>query len=174
MTDVLLFGIFHFSEEKIDFSSDEIQKQLDSLALAVSRFSPTAVAVELDKEKYGGEISLSDRNWMNKFSKEAFALGARIALNSNLQVLYPIDKIFPLNADMIDAENMQLISRRLQYLQKVGEIDDIKGKCKFINDKSYLMQDANMYLDINSQNRNGDYFESKCLSFGSFSPTFWS
>ena len=164
MTDILLFGIFHFSEEKIDFSSDEIQKQLDSLALAISRFSPNAVAVELDKAKYGEVISLLDCNWENEYSKEAFALGARIAANSNLQVLYPIDKIFPLNAEMINSENMQLITPRLQYLQKADEIGDIKGKCKFINDKSYLIQDANMYLDINSQNRNGDYFESKCLS----------
>lgn len=47
MTDILLFGIFHFSEEKIDFTLDEIQSQLDDISLAISKFSPTAVAVEL-------------------------------------------------------------------------------------------------------------------------------
>ena len=56
MTDILLFGIFHFSEEKIDFTLDEIQSQLDDISLAISNFSPTAVAVELDKEKYGETI----------------------------------------------------------------------------------------------------------------------
>ena len=46
LTDILLFGIFHFFEEKIDFSSDTIQRQLDDLSYAVSKFSPSAVAVE--------------------------------------------------------------------------------------------------------------------------------
>ena len=53
---------------------------------------------------------------------------------------------------------------RLEYLQKIDGINDIKEKCKFINSRQYVLHDANMYLDINSQNRNGDYFESKCLS----------
>lgn len=163
-TDILLFGTFHFFEEKIDFQSDEIQKQLDDLSLAISRFTPTAVAVELEKEKYGGAISLLDGSWKNEYSNEAFALGARIAVNSKLQVLYPIDKTFPLNGDMINEKNMQLIYPRLEYLLKVDEFDDIKEKFKFINNKSYITHDANMYLDINSQNRKGDYFESKCLS----------
>ncbi|MBQ4121304.1 MAG: hypothetical protein IJD35_04745 [Clostridia bacterium] len=164
MTDILLFGIFHFWEEKIDFSSDEIQRQLDDLSLAVSKFSPTAVAVELDKEKYGETISLLDGNWKKEFLREQFSLGARIAVHSGLDVLYPIDKVFPLNADMVNPENMQLILPRLNYLQKVDEINDIVEKCRFINSRQYVTQDANMYLDINSQNRNGDYFVSKCLS----------
>ncbi len=164
MTDILLFGIFHFFEENIDFSSDEIQSQLDDLSYAVSKFSPTAVAVELDKEKYGETISLLDGIWKNKFLREQFSLGARIAINSGLQVLHPIDKVFPLNADMVNSENMQLILPRLKYLQKLDEINDIKEKCRFINSMQYISHDANMYLDINSQNRNGDYFESKCLS----------
>ena len=42
MTDILLFGIFHFSEEKIDFSSDDMQKQIDDLAMRISAFCPTA------------------------------------------------------------------------------------------------------------------------------------
>ena len=164
MSDILLFGIFHFSEEKIDFSSDEIQSQLDDLSLAISKFSPTAVAVELDKEKYGEKISLSDGNWKNEFSREQFSLGARIAVHAGLEFLYPIDKVFPLNADMINSENMQLILPRLKYLQKLDESHDIKEKCRFINSRQYASHDANMYLDINSQNRTGDYFESKCLS----------
>ena len=164
MTDILLFGIFHFSEEKIDFTLDEIQNQLDELALAISRFSPTSVAVELDKEKYGAEYSLLDGNWKNEFLREQISLGGRIAVNAGLQILHPIDKVYPLNADMINPENMQLILPRLKYLQKLDEINDIKEKCKFINSRQYVSHDANMYLDINSQNRDGDYFESKCLS----------
>ena len=164
MTDILLFGIFHFREEKIDFTLDEIQKQLDELSLAISKFSPTAVAVELDKEKYGERISLIDGTWRNELLCEAFSLGGRIAIESGLEDLYPIDKVFPLNADMINAANMQLILPRLNYLQKVDGINDIKDKCKFINSSQYVLQDANMYLDINSKNCNGDYFESKCLS----------
>ena len=93
MTDILLFGIFHFSEEKIDFTLDEIQNQLDELALAISRFSPTSVAVELDKEKYGAEYSLLDGNWKNEFLREQISLGGRIAINSGLQILHPIDKV---------------------------------------------------------------------------------
>lgn len=164
MTDILLFGIFHFHEEKIDFSSDKIQRQLEDLSFAVSKFSPAAIAVELDKEKYGDKIFLSDVNWKEEFSREQFYFGGRIAINSGLDVLRPIDKVFPLNADMSNPENMQLILPRLQYLQRIDEIDDIKEKCRFINSKQYISHDANMYLDINSQNRNGDYFESKCLS----------
>ena len=164
MTDILLFGIFHFFEEKIDFSSDLIQKELDDLSYSVSKFSPSAVAVELDKEKYGDKISLLDLNWKENLSREQFSLGGRIAVNSGLKVLHPIDKVFPLNADMVNSENMQLILPRLNYLQKLDEINDIKEKCRFINSRQYVSHDANMYLDINSQNRNGDYFESKCLS----------
>lgn len=164
MTDILLFGIFHFSEEKIDFTLDEIQSQLDDISLAISKFSPTAVAVELDKEKYGETVSLLDENWKKEFFREQFSLGARIAVNAGLQILHPIDKVYPLNADMINPENMQLILPRLKYLQKLDEINDIKEKCKFINSRQYVLHDANMYLDINSQNRDGDYFESKCLS----------
>ncbi len=164
MTDILLFGIFHFSEEKIDFTLDEIQSQLDDISLAISKFSPTAVAVELDKEKYGETISLLDENWKKEFFREQFSLGARIAVNTGLQILHPIDKVYPLNTDMINPENMQLILPRLKYLQKLDEINDIKEKCKFINSRQYVSHDANMYLDINSQNRDGDYFESKCLS----------
>ncbi len=164
MTDILLFGIFHFSEEKIDFTLDEIQMQLDDLSLDISKFSPTAVAVELDKEKYGAEYSLLDGNWKNEFLREQISLGGRIAINSGLQILHPIDKVFPLNADMVNSENMQLILPRLKYLQKLDGINEIKEKCKFINSGQYVLHDANMYLDINSQNRNGDYFESKCLS----------
>lgn len=164
MTDILLFGIFHFSEEKIDFTLDQIQMQLDELACAISLFSPTAVAVELDKEKYGAEYSFLDGNWKNEFLREQISLGGRIAINSGLQILHPIDKVYPLDTDMVNPENMQLILPRLKYLQKLDEINDIKEKCKFVNSRQYISQDANMYLDINSQNRNGDYFESKCLS----------
>lgn len=164
MTDILLFGIFHFCEEKIDFTLDEIQSQLDDLSLDVSKFLPTAVAVELDKEKYGETISLLDENWKKEFFREQFSLGARIAANAGLHILHPIDKVYPLNADMGNLENMQLILPRLEYLQKIDGINDIKEKCKFINSRQYVLHDANMYLDINSQNRNGDYFESKCLS----------
>ena len=164
MTDILLFGIFHFSEEKIDFSSDTIQRQLDDLSYAVSKFSPSAVAVELEKEKYGEKVFLLDVNWKQEFLREQFNFGGRIAANSGLKVLHPIDKVFPLNADMVNPENMQLIFPRLQYLQKFDEFDSIKEKCRFINSDRYISHDANMYLDINSQNRNGDYFESKCLS----------
>ena len=164
MTDILLFGIFHFNEEKIDFTLDEIQRQLDDLSLTISKFSPTAVAVELDKEKYGAEYSLLEENWKSEFLREQISLGGRIAINSGLQILHPIDKVYPLDADMVNPENIQLILPRLKYLQKLDEINDIKEKCKFINSRQYVSHDANMYLDINSQNRNGDYFESKCLS----------
>ena len=82
MTDILLFGIFHFFEEKIDFSADTIQRQLDDLSYAVSKFSPSAVAVELDKEKYSEKIFLSDGIWKKEFSREQFSLGARIAVNA--------------------------------------------------------------------------------------------
>lgn len=164
MTDILLFGIFHFPEEKIDFSSDEIQKKLDDLSLTVSKFSPTAVAVELEKEKYGDKINLVNESWKKEYTKEQFSLGGRIAVTSGLNVLHPIDKVFPLNGGMMDAENMQLILPRLKYLQKSDEIDDIKEKCNFINSTKYLTFDANMYLDINSQNRHGDYVQSKYLS----------
>ena len=164
LTDILLFGIFHFFEEKIDFSSDTVQRQLDDLSYAVSKFAPSAVAVELEKEKYGEKVCLLDVNWKQAFTREQFYFGGRIATNSGLKVLHPIDKIFPLNADMVNPENMQLIIPRLQYLQKLDEIDNINEKCRFINSAQYVSHDANMYLDINSQNRNGDYFESKCLS----------
>ena len=110
------------------------------------------------------EYSLLDGNWKNEFLREQISLGGRIAINSGLQILHPIDKFFPLNADMVNSENMQLILPRLNYLQKFDEINDIKEKCRFINSRQYVSHDANMYLDINSQNRNGDYFESKCLS----------
>ena len=96
MTDILLFGIFHFFEEKIDFSSDTIQRQLEDLSYAVSKFSPSAVAVELDKEKYGEKIFLSDGIWKKEFSREQFSLGARIAVNAGLDFLYPIDKFVEL------------------------------------------------------------------------------
>ena len=139
-------------------------QNIDDLSYAVSKFSPSAVAVELDKEKYGEKIFLSDGIWKKEFSREQFSLGARIAVNAGLDFLYPIDKVFPLNADMVNSENMQLILPRLNYLQKLDEINDIKEKCRFINSRQYVSHDANMYLDINSQNRNGDYFESKCLS----------
>lgn len=164
MTDILLFGIFHFSEEKIDFSSDDMQKQIDDLAMRISAFCPTAVAVELDKEKYGYSINLSECDWKKEIFREAFSLGGRIATNSGLQVLHPIDKVFPLNPDMVSSENIQIISPRLNYLRRLDDIKDIKEKCKLINSSQYILQDANMYLDINSQNRNGDYFESRCLS----------
>ena len=164
MTDILLFGIFHFNEEKIDFTLDEIQSQLDDLSFDISKFSPTAIAVELDQEKYGDRISLLDGTWKNELLLEAFSLGGRIAINSGLQILHPIDKVYPLNADMVNPENMQLIFPRLKYLKKLDEINDIKEKCKFINSRQYVSHDANMYLDINSQNLNGDYSESKCIS----------
>lgn len=164
MTDILLFGIFHFSEEKTDFTSDEIQNQLCELSYAVSKFSPTAVAVELDREKYGERISLADGSWKKDLLREAFCFGGRIAVDSGLDELYPIDKIFPLNPNMINDVNMHLILPRLEYLQKLGEIGDIKEKCKYINSPKYILNDANMYLDINSKNRDGEYFESKCIS----------
>ncbi len=163
MTDILLVGTFHFKEENIDFGADDIQKQLDEISLSISKFAPTAVAVELDLEKYGAPIGLPDIEWKKELS-ESFLLGGRIACYSGLNVIHPIDKVFPLNPKMITPKIAEQIAPRIHFLQKTDELRGIKEKLAFINSVEYRLQDANMYLDINSQNQNGEYFESKCLT----------
>ena len=91
MTDILLIGSFHFHESNRDFSSNNIQKQLDDLAKSISRFSPDAVAVELDKDKYGDTVTIAHDEWKNHPRNESFYLGGRIAAISGLFSIHPID-----------------------------------------------------------------------------------
>ena len=74
VTEVLLFGIFHFKDEALPISQDDVQKQLDALARDISAFLPDAVAVELDKQKHGDRIDISDGTWRN-IPNEAYCLG---------------------------------------------------------------------------------------------------
>ena len=79
VTDILLLGTFHFHEENTDFNSDEVQFQLDMFCRRMSKFSPDAVAVELDKTKYGDKVCISDDKWRHTLSSESFSVGGRIA-----------------------------------------------------------------------------------------------
>ena len=164
MTDILLLGTFHFHEEKTDFNLDEVQLQLDIFCRRISKFSPNAVAVELDKTKYGDKVCISKDKWRHNLSSESFSVGGRIASFSGLEYIYPVDKVLPLNAEMLGNEIWERIMPRLNFLKKCDEISDIRKKYQFLNSSEYRLQDANIYLDINVENRDGDYFESRCLS----------
>ncbi|MBQ8164986.1 MAG: hypothetical protein IJZ94_04145 [Clostridia bacterium] len=164
MTDILLLGTYHFDGEKINFGLEEVQAQIDSFCRRMAGFSPDAVAVELDKAKYGDKVYISNDNWRCNISNEAFSVGGRIASFSGLEYICPVDKVLTLNSDMLSDESMKLVMPRMNFLKKLEEISDIRKKHLFINSAEYRLQDANMYLDINSMNRDGDYFESRCLA----------
>ena len=130
MTEVLLFGIFHFKDEAFPISEDDVQKQLDALALGISAFQPDAVAVELDRQKHGDSIDISNGAWRNILN-EAYCLGGRIAHFSGLNVIHPIDKPMELNDDLISPENLALIQPRLAFLKKADAETRIREKCVF-------------------------------------------
>ena len=94
-------------------------------------------------------------------SSESFSVGGRIASFSGLEYIYPVDKVLPLNAEMLGNEIWERIMPRLNFLKKCDEISDIRKKYQFLNSSEYRLQDANIYLDINAENRDGDYFESR-------------
>ncbi|MBQ9765524.1 MAG: hypothetical protein IJW18_04965 [Lachnospiraceae bacterium] len=164
MTDILLLASFHFKESNIDFTSEETQKQLDDLAKSISAFFPDAVAVELDKSKFIEPINISDKEWENSLSNEAFSLGGRIATFSGLQYIHPIDKIFPLSDGIICEDNIKIIQPRIDYLQKADCSNTIREQMLVLNSNEYAIQDANMYLDINSINPDGNYTMSRYLA----------
>ncbi len=160
VTEVLLFGIFHFKDEALPISQDDVQKQLDALARDISAFLPDAVAVELDKQKHGDRIDISDGTWRN-IPNEAYCLGGRIASLADLNVIHPIDKPMELNDDLISPENLALIQPRLAFLKKADAETRIREKCLFMNSEASLREDANIYLDLNGQNAKGEYLGSQ-------------
>ena len=164
MTDILLLGSFHFGESNIDFALEETKKQLDDIAKKISVFSPDAVAVELDKSTFIDPIDIEDKELECALPDEAFSLGGRIAAFSGLQCIHPIDKLFPLNDGMICQENIKIIEPRMQYLQKADSPNTILGRLLILNSNDYAVQDANMYLDINSNNADGNYTMSRYLA----------
>ena len=163
MTEILLFGIFHFKDEALPISQDDTQKQLDALALGISAFQPDAVAVELDKQKHGDSIDIADGTW-NNIPNEAYCLGGRIAHFSGLNVIHPIDKPMELNDNLILPKDLELIQPRLTFLKKATDYPLIREKCIFMNSEISTRQDANIYLDLNAQNAKGEYRGSQFVA----------
>ena len=119
----------------------QVQFQLDMFCRRISKFSPNAVAVELDKTKYGDKVCISNDKWRHNLSSESFSVGGRIASFSGLEYIYPVDKVLPLNAEMLGNEIWERIMPRLNFLKKCDEISDIRKKYQFLNSSEYRLQE---------------------------------
>lgn len=146
MTEILLIGTFHFSEEtRFAYSSAAIKAQLDDFAHRFLPFGADAVAVELEKTedslRIGGNIPCG----------EAREVGGRLAKTAGLDILHPIDVKMPLSSTLLEGGGQALIEPRLKRMRE-GELrqSSVLDLYRWLNSEACINDDRNMYLDLNA------------------------
>lgn len=146
MTEILLIGTFHFSEEtRFPYSSAAIKAQLDDFAHRFLPFGADAVAVELEKAR--GALRIFE----DIPHGEAREVGGRLAKVAGLDTLHPIDVKMPLPSALLEGGGQALIQPRLSRM-KEGELrqSSILDLYRWLNSEACINNDRNMYLDLNA------------------------
>lgn len=190
MTDVLLLGSFHFMDKNMDFSSPEVQEELNSFAQTLSLFSPDAVAVEYaahqqkavstayqkfslcdlqnaDKMRTEtlGEILMFSNVLPIRYNNEAVQIGFRIARMQSLTEVYAID-----DDSEIDGEVFEHPSSALQ--EAMNHFFDYEGQCgnnlvdtfRHLNGEEWSFRNHQIYLRANEVGNYENYLGVKMLA----------
>ena len=190
MTDILLLGSFHFKDGKIDCYSPEAQKELNSIAQTLLRFSPDAVAVEwaahqqmavstafqkfslydlqnADKMRTEtlGEIQMFNRSAPIEYNNEAIQIGFRIARMQKLPDVYAID-----DDSEIDGEVFENPSCAMQ--EAMNYFYDYDGQCgnsitdlfRHMNSGEWALRNHQVYLRANEVGNYENYLGVRMLA----------
>lgn len=158
--EVMLFGVFHFSNpgrdvvktEQADVMSPDNQAYLDELARRIGEFNPTRVLLEFDPER-DAEMQARYREYLagsyELKSNEVYQLGFRIAAQSTADTVYGFDETtVHWNAEPLFAYMEEKDTQTGALMQsKIAEITELLGEAhrtKTLRELLLLMNDRNL------------------------------
>lgn len=183
MTEILLFGTFHFQESRFDFYTKETQNELKKLIKSILKFSPDVIAVEwavsqqaaID-ESYA-KLSLSDFDDFEKMKKttlgnirmfgdmipirytnETVQVAYRLGKELGLERIYGIDEDMGMDGTLLMNPSSQ-VKHAIQSMQDFnqGHDDSIMEQYRFLNTDEWSRKNQNMYMALNAVNTDSQY-----------------
>lgn len=190
MTDVLLLGSFHFMDKSTDFCSHEIQEELNSLAQALLRFSPDAVAVEYAAHQQAavstayqkfnlcdlqntdkmrtetlGEIQMFNSVHPIRYSNEAVQIGFRIARMQSLAEVYAIDDDSEIDGEVFEHPSPALQEAMDHFFNYEGQCGNtITDTFRHLNSAEWSFRNHQIYLRANEVGNCENYLGVKMLA----------
>lgn len=189
MTEVLLLGTFHFSESNIDFTSTEIQEQLDVFVRKLAEFNPDTVAVELadheqevvsrsyqdfkledlrNPEKLTGgicDICMYGDTYPLSYINETVQVGYRLAKILNLPDIHAIDIDSNLSGDLETV--FPLIGDAIVKVEEgitSHQQDSLIEQYRYYNSPEYSLLNHSLYTKANSIQIDSKYIGSELVS----------
>lgn len=188
MTEILLLGTFHFGESNIDFTSTDIQKQLEAFARRLAEFCPDTVAIELadheqeivssSYEKFQledlknpkkicaglGEICMFGNTRLLSYTEEAVQIGYRLAKMLSLPKIHAIDIDSGLSGELETVYPFlgETIGMLGQAMTEHAN-DSLMEQYKYYNTE-FSALNHRIYLKANSVQINGEYIGSKLVT----------
>ena len=191
MTDVLLLGSFHFMQSDWDFYSSVAQTELDTLAQALLRFTPDAVAVEAaahqqdiinaayqkfdlrdlqnaDKMRTEtlGNIRMYNDVHPIKYNNETIQIGFRLAKMQGLPKVHAIDDDSEIDGEPFEhpsADVQKSIKKYSDYTAQ-QKLDTIIDNFRYLNSTSYARLNHLIYLRVNAMGSSEDYSGAKSIA----------
>ena len=183
MTEILLLGSFHFMESSIDFSSDEVQDELDCLTQKLAAFKPDTIAIEgaihqqavitnsyqnfdladlrnPQKTRGGklGEIFLFGAPRPITYNNESIQIGYRLGKILGLNDIHAIDDDSPMSE--VFATIMPRVSKTVEALQEDKNKhanDSLIERFQYYNSTDFSKLSHNIYIQANAIKIDGAY-----------------
>ena len=184
MTEVFLFGTFHFLEQKWDIGSESLQREISELVGKLASFRPEAVAVEgpvhqqavidaayrrvslsdfddaaLMRTGNLGEITAFGQNHPISWNNETIQIGFRLAKQLNLDCVHAIDADMLLDDTQLGNYQDRIsapLGRLLEYTRD-NKGDTLVSNYLCHNTAEWSRLNHQMYLTANSINEGGRY-----------------
>ena len=183
MTEILLLGSFHFMESSIDFSSNEVQDELDCFTQKLACFKPDTIAIEgaihqqavitnsyqnfnledlrnpqKTRGRKLGEIFLFGAPRPITYNNECIQIGYRLGKVLGLNNIYAIDDDSPMSEAATTI--MPLVSKSVEALQadknKHANVSLIE-LLRYYNSSNFSKLSHSIYIQANAIKINGAY-----------------
>lgn len=192
MTEILLLGTFHFSEERdIDFYSGDIQNELELMVKKLLTFNPDVIAIERAINEQENIVKsyekfdlkdLQDRNKMqNETLGEICMFGHRVPIrynNESVQIGYRLGKllghsrVYAIDNDM--SINMEVLNTpSLSFKEALDVIqadmdkhtnETIADMYKYYNSEKWSIMNHNLYIQANMISTDNHYAGAEMVS----------
>lgn len=191
MTKILLLGTFHFRESAIDFYSNEIQQELDTITRKISAFHPNAIAVETSiyaqksvnqaYEKFAladlqdsnkmrnetlGEICVWGQTFPIPYNNEAIQIGFRLGKLLDHSKVYAIDDNTTLDMDIMQNPT-PLLKEAMDTFYAYTNVhtnDSLTELYKYYNGEKWSKLNHNIYIQANMIATDNNYAGAEMLA----------
>lgn len=191
MTDILLLGSFHFLNTDRDIYAPETQAELETLAQALLRFAPDAVAVEAASHQQEAvsaayrKFDLSDLRDVQKmrtetlgeikmfgeicpitYNNETIQIGFRVAKQMHLPDVYAIDDDSGMDGTVFENPSPALREaiERMGEFERREKTDTLIERLRCLNGAEWSRYNHAMYMRANEIERNGDCLGARTVA----------